>query len=122
MATPNFANRTLYHGDNLPFLRGMNSATIHLIATDPPFNKGRDFHATPASPRPLALPSTLSPLRGEMPQAEGGGPTAHPRHRRTLLPSPQNRSSVHAHPAQPRRSLPQTHWIEPTPITAPDPH
>ena len=47
MATPNFANRTLYHGDNLPFLRGINSGTIHLIATDPPFNKGRDFHATP---------------------------------------------------------------------------
>ena len=46
MATPNFANRTLYHGDNLPFLRGINSGTIHLIATDPPFNKGRDFHAT----------------------------------------------------------------------------
>lgn len=49
MSTPNFANRTLYHGDNLPFLRGINSGTIHLIATDPPFNKGRDFHATPDS-------------------------------------------------------------------------
>ena len=49
MATPNFANRTLYHGDNLPFLRGMNSGTVHLIATDPPFNKNRDFHATPDS-------------------------------------------------------------------------
>ena len=44
---PNFENRTLYHGDNLGFLRGMDSATIHLIATDPPFNKNRDFHATP---------------------------------------------------------------------------
>ena len=42
-------NRTLYHGDNLPFLRGMNSETVHLIATDPPFNKSRDFHATPDS-------------------------------------------------------------------------
>ena len=49
MATPNFANRALYHGHNLPFLRGMNSGTVHLIATDPPFNKGRDFHATPDS-------------------------------------------------------------------------
>ena len=51
MAEPalNIANRTLYHGDNLPFLRGINSGTIHLIATDPPFNKGRDFHATPDS-------------------------------------------------------------------------
>ena len=49
MAAPNFVNRTLYHGDNLDFLRGMNSETVHLIATDPPFNKGRDFHATPDS-------------------------------------------------------------------------
>lgn len=45
----NFAHRTLFHGDNLPFLRGMNSGTVHLIATDPPFNKNRDFHATPDS-------------------------------------------------------------------------
>ena len=27
----------------------MNSKTVDLIATDPPFNKGRDFHATPDS-------------------------------------------------------------------------
>ena len=47
--TPNWQNRTLYHGDNLKFLRAMNSETVHLIATDPPFNKGRDFHATPDS-------------------------------------------------------------------------
>ena len=43
----NFANRMLFHGDNLGFLRGMNSGTINLIATDPPFNKNRDFHSTP---------------------------------------------------------------------------
>ncbi len=49
MAEPNFKNRTLYHGDNLKFLRGMNSETVALIATDPPFNKNRDFHATPDS-------------------------------------------------------------------------
>ena len=49
MAEPNFKNRSLYHGDNLEFLRGMNSETVHLIATDPPFNKNRDFHATPDS-------------------------------------------------------------------------
>ena len=47
MPERNFENRTLYHGDNLKFLRGMNSGTVNLIATDPPFNKGRDFHATP---------------------------------------------------------------------------
>ena len=45
----NVRNRTIFHGDNLEFLRGINSETIHLIATDPPFKKGRDFHATPGS-------------------------------------------------------------------------
>ena len=30
-------------------MRAMNSASVDLIATDPPFNKGRDFHATPDS-------------------------------------------------------------------------
>ena len=38
----NFAGRTLFHADNLPILRGMNSETVDLIAADPPFNKGRD--------------------------------------------------------------------------------
>ena len=49
MAEPNWVNRTLFHGDNLDFLRAMNSNTVDLIATDPPFNKGKDFHATPDS-------------------------------------------------------------------------
>ena len=49
MGTPNWKNRTLFHGDNLAFLRAMNSESVDLIATDPPFNKGRDFHATPDS-------------------------------------------------------------------------
>ena len=49
MAEPNWKNRTLFHGDNLAFLRAMNSESVDLIATDPPFNKGRDFHATPDS-------------------------------------------------------------------------
>ena len=45
----NVANRTVLHGDNLTFLRGINSGTVNLIATDPPFNKSKDFHATPDS-------------------------------------------------------------------------
>ena len=49
MAEPNWVNRTLFHGDNLDFLRAMNSNTVDLIAADPPFNKGKDFHATPDS-------------------------------------------------------------------------
>ena len=43
---PNFENRTLYHKDNLDVLREMNSETVHLIATDPPFKKDKDFHDT----------------------------------------------------------------------------
>ena len=40
MAALNVANRTLFIGDNLPVLGGINSESIELIATDPPFNKG----------------------------------------------------------------------------------
>ena len=42
METKNSAalNRTLYLEDNLPVLRGLDSDSIDLIATDPPFNKG----------------------------------------------------------------------------------
>lgn len=42
----NFVNRTLFRGDNLDCLKAINTGTIDLIATDPPFNTGRDFHAT----------------------------------------------------------------------------
>ena len=47
--SPNWSNRTLFHHDNLAVLRGMNSESVDLIATDPPFNKSKDFHATPDS-------------------------------------------------------------------------
>ena len=33
-------NRTLFLEDNLPVLRGLDSDSIDLVATDPPFNKG----------------------------------------------------------------------------------
>lgn len=49
MGEPNWKNRTLFHGDNLELMRAMNSNSVDLIATDPPFNKGKDFHATPDS-------------------------------------------------------------------------
>ncbi len=49
MTERNFENRTLFHSDNLPILRAMNSESVDLIATDPPFNKSKDFHATPDS-------------------------------------------------------------------------
>ncbi len=40
--TQNFPDNTLYEMDNLDVLRGMNSHTIDLIATDPPFNTKRN--------------------------------------------------------------------------------
>ena len=49
ISQPNWDNRTLFHLDNLEVLRGMNSNSVDLIATDPPFKKGRDFHAKPTS-------------------------------------------------------------------------
>ena len=38
----NFEDNTLYEMDNLVVLRGMNSETVNLIATDPPFNTKRN--------------------------------------------------------------------------------
>ena len=43
MAAP--ATRTLYVCDNLPVLRGLNTDSVDLIATDPPFNAKRVFNA-----------------------------------------------------------------------------
>ncbi len=42
----NFLDNTLYEMDNLIVLRGMNSETIDLIATDPPFNTKRNRSGT----------------------------------------------------------------------------
>ena len=38
MATPNFVNRTVWTGDNLDILRGVNPECVDLIYLDPPFN------------------------------------------------------------------------------------
>ena len=45
MVTPNFVNRTLWTGDNLDILRGLNSESIDLIYLDPPFNSNQDYAA-----------------------------------------------------------------------------
>jgi len=42
---PNWTNRTLWTGDNLDILRGMNSGSVDLIYLDPPFNSNRDYAA-----------------------------------------------------------------------------
>jgi site-specific DNA-methyltransferase (adenine-specific) len=38
---PNFANRTIWTGDNLDILRGLNSSCVDLMYLDPPFNSNR---------------------------------------------------------------------------------
>ena len=43
--TANWANQTIWTGDNLPILRGMNSASVDLIYLDPPFNSNADYAA-----------------------------------------------------------------------------
>ena len=42
MPVQNFPANILYELDNLDVLRGMNSETVDLIATDPPFNTQRN--------------------------------------------------------------------------------
>ncbi len=45
MTTPNFADKTIWTGDNLDILRGMNSECVDLIYLDPPFNSNRNYAA-----------------------------------------------------------------------------
>ena len=42
---PNWVNRTIWTGDNLDIMRGMNSETVDLIYLDPPFNSNNDYEA-----------------------------------------------------------------------------
>ena len=44
-AARNFDNRTLFVGDNLDVLRGINSKCVDLIYLDPPFNSNRTYNA-----------------------------------------------------------------------------
>lgn len=41
----NFTNRTMWTGDNLDVLRGLNSDSVDLIYMDPPFNSNRNYEA-----------------------------------------------------------------------------
>ena len=45
MNRPNWKNKTIWTGDNLDIMRGMNSACVDLIYLDPPFNKNQMFSA-----------------------------------------------------------------------------
>ena len=42
---PNFADKTIWTGDNLDILRGLNSESVDLVYLDPPFNSNRDYSA-----------------------------------------------------------------------------
>ena len=45
MAIANWKNHTIWTGDNLPIMRGMNSESVDLIYLDPPFNSKQDYAA-----------------------------------------------------------------------------
>ncbi len=45
MSNPNFVDKTIWTGDNLDILQGMNSETVDLIYLDPPFNSNRNYEA-----------------------------------------------------------------------------
>ena len=45
MAAPNWANQTIWTGDCLDVMRGMNSNSVDLIYLDPPFNSNADYAA-----------------------------------------------------------------------------
>ena len=46
MGTPNFSDKTIWTGDNLDILRGMNSECVDLIYLDPPFNSNRELRGS----------------------------------------------------------------------------
>ena len=45
MTGPNWADKTIFTGDNLPIMRGMNTGSVDLIYLDPPFNSKSDYAA-----------------------------------------------------------------------------
>ena len=51
---PNWQNKTIWTGDNLAVMRGMNSETVDLIYLDPPFNSNRDYAAPVGSEEAVA--------------------------------------------------------------------
>ena len=45
IGVPNWNNKTIWTGDNLHIMRGMNSESVDLIYLDPPFNSKTDYAA-----------------------------------------------------------------------------
>ena len=44
-SSPNWQNKTVFTGDNLSIIRGMNSESVDLIYLDPPFNSKSNYAA-----------------------------------------------------------------------------
>ena len=63
MTTPNWRNRTLWTGDNLDIMRGMNSERVDQIYLDPPFNSNRNCAAPIGSEAAGAALGYLDPQR-----------------------------------------------------------
>ena len=58
-----FADRTIWIGDNLDILSGLNSASVDLIFLDSPFNSNRDYAALVGRPPSRAISILCMPLR-----------------------------------------------------------
>ena len=60
----NFADKTIWTGDNLDILRGINSESVDLIYLDPPFNSNRNYAAPVGSAAAgAAFKDTLDAVR-----------------------------------------------------------
>ena len=57
----NFADRTIWTGDNMDILRGLNSASVDLIYLDPPFNSNQKY-AAPVGSAATGTPTHGSPV------------------------------------------------------------
>ncbi|MCY3801893.1 MAG: hypothetical protein OXG46_09970 [Chloroflexi bacterium] len=64
MPAPNFTNRTIWTGDNLDIVRGLNSDSVDLIYLDPPFNSNQTYAAPVGSKAAGADLGIFHVLRG----------------------------------------------------------
>ena len=62
----NFTDKTIWTGDNLDILRGLNSDCVDLIYLDPPLNSNRDYAA------PVGSKAAHTQCRAERGTASGG--------------------------------------------------
>ena len=60
----NVPNRTIFEGDNLDVMRGMNDGCVDLIYLDPPFNSNRDY-AAPIGSKAAGAAFKVSVTQGE---------------------------------------------------------